>query len=221
MPLGLCGNTSGEANGWCLRGGLRAWEPRRAQHPPPWVPACTHSPWPVQQRCGSRLCRAPAIARAACARCHSLCESVNILFTISPIIIHYLSPNPVALETSAAPEAPCAGKLPAGGWGTPHSVMGWSTGWARRGWGVWGKGMGGCPPPAPLLMALGSSRPLWGFLCSFLVVSHQGPTCCSPPWARGEGASSPPGRSLILRAGMAAPSEDGTPLPGMGVPLPS
>lgn len=94
--------------------GDRLWEPHRAMYPPPHVPVGAHSPLPVQQRRSSRLCRAPVTARAARAQCYSLCKSVNILFTISPIIIHYLSANLVVLEISAAPEAPHAGKLPTG-----------------------------------------------------------------------------------------------------------
>lgn len=47
-----------------------------------------------------------AVAPATRAQRYSLCKPVNILFTIPTIIIHYLSPNPVALKISAAPEVP-------------------------------------------------------------------------------------------------------------------
>lgn len=60
--------------------------------------------------------------------------------------------------------------------------------WAWRGWGVGGKDVG-AQPPATLLMALGSSRPLWGRLCGFLIISHWGPTRAAAH--HGQGASSP------------------------------
>lgn len=192
-----------------------------------------HSPLPVGQRCGSRLCQAPAIAPAACARSYSLCKSVNILFTISPIIIHYLSPNPVVLEISAAPEAsppPC--------WETarrtlksPRSVGGRSTdAGAEPGGhgetGVHGARTWGGRSPAALLMALGSSRPLWGFLCSFLIISHQGLMRAAEAHG-GRTGKEPAAPCPCSRqgpdpaGGMAAPSAAPVLLSGMGLPLPS
>lgn len=98
-------------------GGDKLGELARATCPPRRVLTCAHSP----ARQGS-----PTAARA---QCHPLCRSINILFTISPIFTHYLSPAGKA-------GAPSQDPVPLSGTGLPPSLGSRGGSWETAGWGL-------------------------------------------------------------------------------------